>query len=204
MTSGSKHRLQMLLLAATLTLAFNTRAHEMARAFIPSPRNVHGEVRVISDGNATRVQSLLYSRMLARGLQAIRNKESESWPQGQPDSARYLDALRKAERQVLDAFYATTNRVDERQTMLIEVAAFPDHGEVRICELQLAETNGTVTILSSPVLESFTTSLDYARSSMRRIIRNAFPEIPPELKPVLSALAGDEADEPTAAVPLHE
>ena len=190
--------------AAFLPVCVRAQSDEVARAFVPSAHNIHGEVRVLANARSVCVQSLLYSRMLARGLQAIRTKEAACWPDGNPDSARYLSSLRDAETRIMSTFYANTNRTDERQKMLIEFQAFPDHGHVRICELEIDETNGAVGVRSSPELSSFDTSLSYVQRSMRQMIRNAFPEIPDTLKPVLSALAGDDPSMPGDAVPLHE
>jgi len=124
-------------LAATAVMAADDSPW-LARAYIPSSNNVHGEVRLLRRGDAACFQTLLYSRHLRRGLHEMARQERLSWPEGYPchaDSTNYLAALVQGREQVMGADIHDTNRLFR---MLIECTLGPQHAACAVYEIDLA------------------------------------------------------------------
>ena len=71
----------------------------MQRAFVPDPAQRVGEVRILRRGDATVVETLLYTKVLSRVVGEIRKKELANWP-GSADVAAYLEALSQVQKTV--------------------------------------------------------------------------------------------------------
>jgi hypothetical protein len=122
------------------------RSHDvlLESAFIPSPRNVHGELRLLRRGEATCAQTLLYTPALRRALQRIRAKEMRYWPEGRPgheDSAAYLAALEQARARVLGGS-AAGDEGSRLQTLAIEFVVAPTSALFAISELEIVPPHG--------------------------------------------------------------
>jgi hypothetical protein len=132
--------LALLLLALGFASAFATRAaaadlgharlldgradRELRHAFLPSERNVHGELRLLRRGDAWVLQTLLYTPQLRRGVQRMRRKELYAWPagaEGRDDSQRYLADLESAKDHALERFAVRPDPADGRQKLMIEM-----------------------------------------------------------------------------------
>jgi hypothetical protein len=101
----------------------------LRRAFIPSDRNVHGEVRLIRRGEAWVLQTLIQSPQLRRGVQRMRKQELYSWPASEPgheDSTRYLEDLEAAKDHAIAELEQRDDRSQRAQQMLIELILGPD------------------------------------------------------------------------------
>lgn len=100
-----------------------------ARASVPSEAQKVGEVRLVTRGGATVVQTVIATRAPSRVLAEIREKELRNWPagsEGRADAERYLEALAQAgsvlqgERERLDP---RDPSADRRSRLLIEFQA---------------------------------------------------------------------------------
>lgn len=126
-------RARVLLLMMMLAAPGGTRGEEpwVERAFIPSAGNVHGEVRLLRQGEGCCLQTLLYSRFLRRGLYEMAKQERLAWPEGyycHGDSTNYLRDLAFARDAVLGS--AATERAEGEATnrvarLLIEMVQRP-------------------------------------------------------------------------------
>ena len=97
---------------------------ELRHAFLPSERNVHGELRLLRRGDAWVLQTLLYTPQLRRGVQRMRRKELYAWPEGAEgwdDSQRYLADLESAKDHALERFAGRSDAADGRQKLMIEL-----------------------------------------------------------------------------------
>lgn len=97
---------------------------ELRHAFLPSARNVHGELRLLRRGDAWVLQTLLYTPQLRRGVQRMRRKELYAWPEGVAgwtDSQRYLADLESATDHALARAVDQGHAAGARQTLLIEL-----------------------------------------------------------------------------------
>lgn len=110
----------------------------LARAFIPSSNNVHGEVRLLQRGDAACFQTLLYSRHLRRGLHEMARQERLSWPEGYPchaDSTNYLAALAQGRDRVMGA--AEDQDTNRLYRLLIECTLGPAQAACAVYEIEL-------------------------------------------------------------------
>lgn len=109
----------------------------MARAYIPSSNNVHGEIRLLKRGDAICAQTLLYSKYLRRGLHEMANAERKAWPEGWPCcevSSNYLADLDRARDEILRQPAEDSNSV---RRMLIEFTLTPLNATYAIGEMEL-------------------------------------------------------------------
>jgi hypothetical protein len=131
------------LLTAWSLLALSTaRADEawLARAFLPSSNNVHGEVRLLKRGDTACMQTLLYSKYLRRGLHEMAKQERLAWPDGWPCcefSSNYLAAVDSGKRAVLGQAEPDTNAAPEINRMLIEFSFSPTGTWYTVGDLEL-------------------------------------------------------------------
>jgi hypothetical protein len=144
------------------------------RAFIPSPQNRHGEVRLVRRGEAHVVQTLLYSTMLRRGLKGIRNKELAAWPAESPhhgDSVRYLELMKDAEARVLEK---PGDGADRRARMLIEFISEGDRGFVATYAPEIRGERDHVEISSAEKIGGAVVSPEYVHRAMDLMMESAF------------------------------
>ncbi len=160
------------------------------KVFIPSEKRIHGELRLVKRGNATVLQTLLYSRFLRLGLDSIRSKELYYWPASQPgheDSARYLAAIESAKKTVFADFDAREDKGDPRQKMLIEFVLSKGEASFAVCEVELDQQGQQVTIRSRKLLVIESVSRAYVARAMKIQADNGFKAPVPELEEALKS-----------------
>jgi hypothetical protein len=148
-------------------------------AFIPSADRVHGQVRLIRRAEATCVQTLLYSKALARGLQRIRSKERAAWPEerdGHADSLAFLEELRRAQDLVLPKVErgAETSETREKHKLLIEFVVAPRGGFFALYEPEVLESKGALQIAGARPLAVREASRAYLERAMTLMVASAF------------------------------
>jgi hypothetical protein len=154
----------------------------LARAFIPSDKNVHGEVRLLERGDALCVQTLLYSSALRRGLRQMRRQELGAWPEGDEgydDSTEYLENLERARARVLERFAEREDRTDSRQKMLIEFVLSDTAALYALYELEITGQPPDVAIRDKRPIVVRSASRYYVRRAMRLMLESAFGEETP-------------------------
>ncbi len=131
-----------LLIALCLLGLASARAEEpwLARAFLPSSNNVHGEVRLLQRDGTACMQTLLYSKYLRRGLHEMAKQERQAWPDGWPCceySSNYLAAVDAGKREVLGDVAPEAPAEPELKRMLIEFCFSPTGTWYTVGELEL-------------------------------------------------------------------
>lgn len=152
------------------------------RAFLPSAERRHGELRLVRRGDATCVQTLLYSSAMRRGLQNMRKRERNFWPEGQAgfvDSTAYLAALEQAARRIEQAFDERTDRNDARQKMLIEFVLAADAAFFAIFEVEIEDDPAGARIVERRPIVVADASRDYVRREMLLMLESGFHESAP-------------------------
>jgi hypothetical protein len=154
-------------------------AHDrvVERVFVPSPEEKVGEVRLIRRGDAEVVQTLLYSKVLARVVAEIRKKELANWPEGQPghdDALRYADMLARVQKQIWDRMPRDEVGTDRRQKMGIEFVLAKRAAFVAVGAIAIDEANGEVRVARFEPIESFVPSRRYVQRNMRLIAADSF------------------------------
>ena len=162
----------------------------MRHTFVPSAQRRHGEVRLCclspAEGKgAVRVESVLFSTMLARGLHRIRQEESRAWPEGSAhfaDSQKYLAALDAAAKVVLGPGEETPDPSQpvragaevRRLRIVFEVTGEAARVEISTVELGPTDGDGPVAVLASTPLQSVPVAPAYARACHRLMLAAAF------------------------------
>lgn len=156
------------------------------RAFVPSAKRRHGEVRLTAASNqCVRVESVLFTSQLARGFHRIHEEETSLWPEGaafHADSKRYLAALDAARDQIhqdsLDAgdINAPVQAGAEKHQVVIRFELRGDAGRIEIAKAELEGTDGDgpVRIVSTTPLQTLDVPADYVRRSFQRMLTRAF------------------------------
>jgi hypothetical protein len=147
------------------------------RAFVPSERSVHGEVRGIRRDGGVCVQTILYSRILRRGLAGIERKEREAWPpdrDGFEDSSLYLSSLEDASRQMLSRSDNSRNPEDPKQKMAIEFVLSDTRAFHAIYDVDLSESETGVVIEAKEIVALRDASPSYVSRAMRLMVASAF------------------------------
>lgn len=153
------------------------RDRVVQRAFVPSPEEKVGEVRLIRRGDAAVVQTLLYSKLLARVVAEIRKKELANWPATQPgteDAQRYVAMLDAVQKQIWDRMPRDEVGADRRQKMGIEFVLTKDAALVVVGAIAIDEPQGEVRVVRFEPLAAFEPSRDYAKRNMRLIAADSF------------------------------
>ena len=88
-------------------------------------------MRILKRGDATVVETLLYTKVLSRVVGEIRKKELANWP-GNPDAARYVEALEQAQKQIWSRLPTDERLADRRQKLWIDFVDAPDVAFVAI------------------------------------------------------------------------
>lgn len=151
-------------------------AHDrvVERALVPSATNRVGEVRVVRRGEATVVQTLLYTKVLSRAVAAIRKKEQANWPQSAA-SARYVDELARAQKQIFSRLPTNERVVDRRQKLWIDFVVAPGGvAFVALGAFELSEANGEITVESREPLAVLELAPDYVRRNALLITADSF------------------------------
>jgi hypothetical protein len=142
----------------------------VARAYLPSPQRVHGELRLIRRGDLLVMQTLLYSDSLRRGVDRIRKKELYHWPAGRPgagDSARYLAGLEQAKRHVLERFAAPTRPADPRPRLLVEFVLGAGDAEVGFYDVEVERGADGFTVRDRQPILVLDSSVEYVGRAIR-------------------------------------
>ena len=153
------------------------------RAFVPSPDQKVGEVRIVRRGDAQVVQTLLYSKILSRVVAEIRKKEAANWPPGAPgheDAERYGAALARVQEQIWDRMPRSETVRDRRQKMWIEFVLSPQRALVAMGPFEMQEAGGEVKVVKREALVVVEPSRDYVERNMRLIEVDAFGSDAPE------------------------
>jgi len=179
--------------ATTLAAKTTDRSHDIVvkRALIPSPKNVHGEARWIRRGDATCLQTLLYTPSLRRGIDVMRKKEMKAWPSGSAgygDSSRYMAMLDAASREALRRFDVRNDKASKLQTMAIEFTISQREATFATFMLEIEKKGDDVTIVSMEPFQASSGSRAYIAGAMRLQAAAAFGSVPKELDEALGKL----------------
>jgi len=159
------------------------------RAFVPTPEEKVGEVRLIRRGDAAVVQTLLYSKLLARVVAEIRKKELANWPEGQPghdDALRYVEMLAGVQKQIWDRMPRDEVGADRRQKMGIEFVLAKQAAFVAVGAIAISDEDGEVRVMSFEPIEVFEPSRGYVQRNMRLIAADSFHAEGPALDALLA------------------
>jgi hypothetical protein len=143
------------------------------RAYVPSSERRVGEVRILRRGDATVVQTLLYSKVLSRVVGEIRKKELANWP-GSRDAAAYLEALVRVQKTIWRRLPANERVADRRQKMWIDFVLSPGAAFIAIGAFEMEEKNGEVRVVSREPLVVLEPSRDYVERNQRLIAADSF------------------------------
>lgn len=148
----------------------------VARTDVPSTTRKVGEVRLVTRGGATVVQTLLATRLLGRVVAEIRKKEEAGWTANQPgyvDMLRYLNALEGAEK-TLRAKREAAPGGDRRMRLAIELVASDDAAGVVFAEFDGDEADGQLRPTARRPLTVLPLERVYVLRNMRLILADAF------------------------------
>jgi hypothetical protein len=152
-----------------------------ARAAVPDEARKIGEVRLIERGSTTVVQTVLATRVIARAVAEIRQKEERDWPldrDGHSDMRRYVDALEQAtailKQELPPADARSIDDPERRVRLLIELRADSSSTELVIAEFQARDASTPYEPTVSRVLATLSPSRAYVLENMRLILADAF------------------------------
>ncbi len=179
-----------LLIALGLLGLASARAEEpwLARAFIPSSNNVHGEVRLLKRDGTACMQTLLYSKYLRRGLYEMAKQERQAWPDGWPCcefSSNYLAAVDAGKREVLGLSEPDTNTAPEIKRMLIEFNFSPTGTWYTVGEPELDGPPETRTVTTARVIRTEEAHPHYVSRAMWLMGERGFGLEPAALQDLL-------------------
>jgi hypothetical protein len=163
----------------------------VGRAFVPSPDQRVGEVRLLRRGEADVVQTLLYTKILKRVVGEIRDKEMANWPdgvEGHADAERYAQALAQAQKEIWDRIPASARGTDRQQKLLIEFVLSADAAAVLLAEYEMKEVGGDVQVTARRPLALLDLSRSYIQRNMQLIVADSFRVQGDELQNVLGSL----------------
>ena len=160
--------------AAAALPAFDAATDRVVtRTVVPDDIRRQGEVRLVTRGDATVVQTLLSTKVLRRVVAEIKKKEERNWPAGSAghdDMIRYVDALAAAASEVV----AAEGDEDHRYRVLIEFVADADRGGIVLGEFQGDEVDGVLRPTSARTIATLPVGRDYLLRNMRLILADAF------------------------------
>jgi len=145
----------------------------VTRTVVPDATRRQGEVRLVTRGDATVVQTLLATKVLRRVVAEIRKKEEGNWPAGSAghdDMVRYVDALEAAAREL----EAAAGDEDRRYHLLIEFVAGADRGGIVIGEFEGDDADGALRPTSAHPIATLPVGRDYLLRNMRLILADSF------------------------------
>lgn len=155
-----------------------------ARVSVPNEAQKVGEVRLVTRGDTTVVQTVIASRMPSRVLAGVREKELRNWPDGSEggvDAARYLGVLEQAgalfqrERERLDPRDPTADR---RSRLLIEFFSGDESEGVVVATFD-SPSDAPYEVHASREIARPDVGRHYVLRNMRLILADAFaiPEV---------------------------
>ena len=173
------------LLVATPSIAATDVAPERdvvhARAPVPDEARKIGEVRLVTRGETTVVQTVIATRVLTRVVAEIRAKDEANWPPesaGHDDMKRYVAALENAAASLRAALppvdARTTDDPERRIPFLIEFRADAKSAEVAIGTFQQRDASSPYEIASARTLGTPSASRAYVLENMRLILVDSF------------------------------
>jgi len=145
----------------------------VVRRVVPDEIRRQGEVRLVTRGEATVVQTLLATKVLRRVVAEIRKKEERNWPAGRTghdDMVRYVEALAATASEL----EAAEGDEDHRYRLLIELVAGADRGGIVIGEFQGDEVDGALRPTSARIITTVPADRHYLLRNMRLILADAF------------------------------
>jgi hypothetical protein len=119
------------------------------------------------------VETLLYTRVLSRAVDAIRKKEASNWP-GNPDAERYVAALERAQKQIWERLPRDTRLTDRRQKLWIDFVVAPDAAFIALGAFEMEERQGEVRVLRREPLALLEPAPSYVRRNLLLIVADAF------------------------------
>jgi hypothetical protein len=158
------------------------------RAFVPSHERRVGEVRILRRGDATVVQTLLYSKLLSRVVAEIRRKEQANWP-GDPEAARYVAALERAQQTIWRRLPPPPHGGDRRQKLWIDFVLAPDAACIGIGAFEMQEEGGEVRVVRRETLALLEPARAYVERNQRLIAADSLGIEGPALDRLLGAAA---------------
>lgn len=171
----------------------------LARGFIPSPNNVHGEVRLIRGEHGACVQTLLYSRQLRRGLFEMKKMERRSWPEGarcHEDSTKYLAAMDQARDTVLGQRATTTNESSVADRLLIELRLDAGSAGYTLYEMELEGPPTALMAVRTRPIVTHTAHPFYVGTAMKLMAENGLKLHGAELEELLTQAGWQQHDPP--------
>jgi predicted RND superfamily exporter protein len=148
----------------------------VTRIAVPSDARKVGEVRLVTRGRATVVQTLLATKVLRRVVDEIRKKEDANWPPGTPgreDMEQYLGVLDRAVYQLFQRRDATED-AERRLRLLIEFVATTDATGLLVGEFVGDEVDGHLAPTERRMIETVPLQKTYVFRNMRLILADAF------------------------------
>jgi hypothetical protein len=145
-----------------------------ARTVVPDDVRQVGEVRLVTRGDATVVQTALATKVLSRVVGEIRKKESANWPEGAPghdDMLRYLAGLEQAAATVRAGRGAGADR---RVHLLIEFAASPTTAAVAFASFEGDPRDGKIDVRRPQPIATLALAPTYVHRNMRLILADSF------------------------------
>lgn len=141
----------------------------LARAFIPSAANVHGETLVQRTGtNACCVRTILHSSSFRRGIKEIMAKEAALWPEQKPgyeDSRRYREALEQAKQDVVGT-PRTDAEVGAPYTMVMDFVFMPGSCYIELSRGEVVKGDDGFSVLSQEPISRTVVSDTYMSRAM--------------------------------------
>jgi hypothetical protein len=189
--------------AALAPLLQDAGDRQVNRAFVPSPQDKVGEVRLLRRGDADVVQTLLYTKILRRVVGEIRKKERANWPPGvagQADAERYIEALSQAQETVWARVPKFDRSGNPLQTLLIELILSERAAVVLLASYEAMKVAGEIQVTARQPLAVLELSRPYVHRNMRLIVADSFGVSEAELGKVLDGLSW-VAEPPASATP---
>ncbi len=179
-------RLALPLLACALTAAsepvvpprlapwLDTSSDQLVqKVFVPNPAQRIGEVRILRRGDATVVETLLYTKVPSRVIGEIRKKELANWPTS-ADAAAYLEALAQVQKAVESRLPGEGRGADRRQKIWIDFVLAPQAAFIAMGSFQSDVTNGKLEVVSRETLAVLEPSREYVERNQRLIAADSF------------------------------
>lgn len=178
-------RLALLLLACALTAASApvvpprlapwldaSNDRMVQKVFVPSPDQRVGEVRILRRGDATVVETLIYTKVPSRVIGEIRKKELANWP-GSADVATYLEALSQVQKTVSSRLPSGRGQ-DRRARIWIDFVLAPEAAFIGIGSFESDLKNGELEVVSREPLVILQPSRQYVERNQRLIAADSF------------------------------
>lgn len=145
-----------------------------ARTVVPDDARQVGEVRLVTRGDATVVQTALATKVLSRVVGEIRKKETANWPEGSPghdDMLRYVAGLEQAASTVRAGRDAVGDR---RVHLLIEFVAGPGGTGVAFAGFEGDPHDGKIDVRRPQPIGTLALAPAYVHRNMRLILADSF------------------------------